>query len=114
LSSPAGAEPQGHGAAPRPAAAGPQPAGAGASAALVPAPASDRQPDIDLPPPPVQVFDAKLLSIVEDKAREFEARLVLENTMMTVTPADEAGEPLRTLPYENVKSISYSISRDPL
>jgi tRNA A-37 threonylcarbamoyl transferase component Bud32 len=112
-SSPVGAEPQAHGAAPRPSASEPQPVG-GASAALVPTAASDKQPDIDLPPPPVQVFDAKLLSIVEDKAREFEARLVLENTLMTVTPADEAGEPLRTLPYEKVKSISYSISRDPL
>jgi serine/threonine-protein kinase len=113
-STPDAAEPRGHGPAPLPGASATQPMSAGASAALLPAPAPDRPPDIDLPPPPVQVFDAKLLSIVEDKAREFEARLVLENTMMTVTPADEAGEPLRTLPYEKVKSISYSISRDPL
>jgi hypothetical protein len=62
----------------------------------------------------VKVFDAKLLSVVDAKARELEARLVLDDKLMTVAPADEVGKPLETVPYERVKSISYSVSRDPL
>ena len=66
------------------------------------------------PPQPVKVFDAKLLALVDAKARELEARLVLEDKMLTVTAADDVGKPLETVPYEKVKSISYSVSRDPL
>src|SRR5262249_5096853 len=66
------------------------------------------------PPPPVKVFDAKLLSVVDAKARELEARLVLEDRMLTVTQAYDMGRPLETVPYEKVRAISYSVSRDPL
>jgi serine/threonine-protein kinase len=66
------------------------------------------------PPQPVKVFDAKLLSFVDAKARELEARLVLEDKMLTVAPADDTGKALETVPYEKVKSITYSVSRDPL
>jgi serine/threonine-protein kinase len=88
--------------------------------APVPAPAADKQPDIELPPPPppppqpVKVFDAKLLSLVDAKARELEARLVLDDKMLTVTQADDVGKPIETVPFEKVKAISYSVSRDPL
>jgi len=89
-----------------------------------PAPGSDAEKPIEVeplpapppapPPQPVKVFDAKLLSLVDAKARELEARLVLEDKMLTVTAADDVGKPLETVPYDKVKSISYSVSRDPL
>jgi hypothetical protein len=82
-----------------------------------PAPIAEKPLDVEplpAPPQPVKVFDAKLLSLVDTKARELEARLVLEDKMLTVTPADNVGKPFETVPYEKVKSISYSVSRDPL
>jgi serine/threonine-protein kinase len=88
----------------------------------VPAPIAEKPLEIEpllapppaAPPQPVKVFDAKLLALVDAKARELEARLVLEDKMLTVTAADDVGKPLETVPYETVKSISYSVSRDPL
>jgi serine/threonine protein kinase len=103
------------------------PAAASVPDATPPAPAApvaiaDKPPELETPAPvpppqpaqPVKVFDAKLLSVVDAKARELEARLVLEDKMLTVTPAYDMGRPLETVPYEKVKSISYSVSRDPL
>jgi serine/threonine-protein kinase len=87
---------------------------AGSQTASPAPPIADKPPEAEPPPQPVKVFDAKLLSVVDAKARELEARLVLDDKLMTVAPADEVGKPLETVPYERVKSISYSVSRDPL
>jgi serine/threonine-protein kinase len=65
-------------------------------------------------PQPVKVFDAKLVSVSDAKGRELEARIVLEDKGLTVAHAYDAGRTIETVPYEKVKSISYSVSHDPL
>jgi len=65
-------------------------------------------------PQPVKVFDAKLLSVADAKGRELEARIVLEDKGLTVAHAYDVGRTIETVPYEKVKSITYSISHDPL
>lgn len=58
--------------------------------------------------PPV-VFDTKVLVGV----RQRDARLVLADGTITVTPTDHA-RPLHSVPYGRVVSISYSRGRDPM
>jgi hypothetical protein len=62
----------------------------------------------------VLVFDARALVRDEDRARERDARLVLADGRVTVTPNDDDSRPLHSVPYDSVLSISYSFGRDPL
>ncbi len=62
---------------------------------------------------PVLVFDTKALVPDGGKQQERDAQLVLAGGKVTVTVADEQ-EPLYSVPYARVRSISYSKGRDPL
>src|SRR5262249_11837856 len=59
------------------------------------------------------VFDTKALVVAGSKERERDAKLVLGDTRIAVEDTD-AKALLYTVPYESVKSIAYSYSRDPL
>jgi hypothetical protein len=83
-------------------------------AVAAPAATIDERADTDRPAEPVLVFDTKFLAMVDAKPRELDARLVVADHGLTLMPADEAGDPLQVLAYDNVASISYSISRDPM
>jgi hypothetical protein len=79
-----------------------------------PASADERPPDIERTPPPSATVDAKFLTTVDAKVREFDAQLAWDKRALTVTASNDAGTPLQTVRYDTVAAVSYSVSRDPL
>ena len=63
---------------------------------------------------PPLVFEAKALVGDGRRQREHDARLVLSDRELTVTANGEGREPLHSVPYDNVVSISYSRGGDPM
>jgi hypothetical protein len=58
------------------------------------------------------VFDAKAFVMNDGRAHELDARVVLSDGRITVTP-NNLGNPLHDINYNSVVSINYSRGRDP-
>jgi tRNA A-37 threonylcarbamoyl transferase component Bud32 len=63
---------------------------------------------------PMVVFQAKALVGTGTRQRERDAQLVLGDGRVTVSTGGTSDQPLYSVPYRNVLSVSYSRGRDPM
>jgi len=89
-----------------------------AAAASVPAgdraPTKDRAAAASRASAAPLVFETRALVGGGRSQRERDAKLVLADGKVNVTAADDAQHPLHSVPYDDVMSISYSHSRNPM
>ena len=82
-------------------------------------PAAAREPTPDGPPvardatlPPLTIVDVRFVAAEGTRVREREAIMTFSAGVLTV--ADRNGAVIRSLPYEQIMSVSYSRSRQPM
>ena len=77
-------------------------------------PKTDRMPAAQIKTIPQIVFEAKILVADSRPPREREGLLVLTDRKLTITAAGAKSQPVHSVSFDDVVSISYSRGRDPM